>query len=235
MLARSSFKAELVAYRESLKPPKVPGSDGVDGVGNRNRADLELLNRLIADERVEELWKKIKSTSGLPAQELIRTVLRARCSAQASVNRIYGQKLSHWSSAFIPSWSDALNDLRERTMAELSRPPSVVSALDVAETFDRAANEARLLHKLFFNFSDHLGLPDQSKFSLSRKDQGGTRVRKLFMQIMTEFLTTKAGRPFDHEVGVLTEIAFLGRNLDKEDVTAARKPRTAGKRRAKPQ
>jgi len=46
------------------------------------------------------------------------------------------------------------------------------------------------------------------------------------MQILGEFFTARAGRLFDGEVAVLTEIAFPGRALDRDEVTAARKPTT---------
>lgn len=232
MLSRSSFKTELVAYRTSLKPPKVPGDPGPLGVGNRNSADLELLDRWIADERAEELWKKIKRppVSDLSAQELIRTVLRARRSAQASVNCTYEAKSRGRVSR---GWAGSLSDLKNRIIAELSKPPSALSPLSMAKILDRAADEARELNDRHFDFSDHLGLPGRPRFALSRKDQGGTRVRKLFMQILGEFFTARPGRLFDDEVAVLTEIAFPGRVLDRDEVTAARKPTTMAQRRGK--
>ena len=39
MLSRSSFKADLAAYRANMKPPQKPGARGPLGIGNLNTAD----------------------------------------------------------------------------------------------------------------------------------------------------------------------------------------------------
>jgi hypothetical protein len=228
MLSRSSFKAELVAYRASLRPPKVPGARGPDGLGNRSSATLDLLDRWIAEERTEEVWKKIASIDGLSALDLIRTVIRARYSAQASVNRVYGAK---WKGGNFPGWAGALANLKKRVVAELSKSAAAISPADVVEIFERAADEARDFHAMLFeHFSDHLGLPGRPKFVMSRKDQAGTRVRNLFIQIVGEFLMSKVGQRLNDEVAVLTEIAFPGKALDREHVISARKATTSGRR-----
>ena len=46
MLSRSTLKAELIAFRDSLKPPQPDDKGRL--VGNRNSADLQLLDRWIA-------------------------------------------------------------------------------------------------------------------------------------------------------------------------------------------
>jgi hypothetical protein len=231
MLSRTSFKADLRAYRENMKPPAKPGHPGPLGRGNRNTADMQLIERWLADDRVEEVWSTIQrdppSQALLSSVELIRTVLAARRSAQASVNRVFG---TTWKGKNLGGWSDELRIIKNKLASELSKPPSKIDPMDVAKILEDTAKDARVLYSLYHDFSDHLGLPGNNKFEMSRKDQSGTRVRKLFMQILGDFLTTRLGRPFDEPVAVLTEIAFPGKPLDRDEVIAARKPTTKARR-----
>jgi hypothetical protein len=91
MLSRSTLEAELIAFRNSLKPPQ-PDKRG-RLIGNRNSADQNLLNRWIA-KADQNLWQTFFANVGaVPATDIIQLVLKARRSAQASVNREYG---AHW-------------------------------------------------------------------------------------------------------------------------------------------
>jgi hypothetical protein len=86
VLSKSSFEAELIAFRDSLKPPQ-PDEQG-RLVGNRNAADLALIERWLARSDREELWAPLRRYIGAPA--LIRLVLTARRKAQATANQLYG-------------------------------------------------------------------------------------------------------------------------------------------------
>ena len=86
MLSRSSFKAELDAYRASMKPYK-PGIAGPF----RNAADLQVIERWINHPDRETIWKTIRRAApDLQAAEFIKEVFRARREAVSHVNRRYG-------------------------------------------------------------------------------------------------------------------------------------------------
>jgi len=86
MLSRSSFKAELDAYRASMKPYK-PGIAGPF----RNAADLQVIERWINHPDREIIWKTIRRAAPeLRPGELIKEVFRARREAVSHVNRRYG-------------------------------------------------------------------------------------------------------------------------------------------------
>jgi hypothetical protein len=92
VLSRSSLKTKLIAFRDSLRPPREefgPWLVRVDCVtapdekgrlvGNRNSADLQLLDRWLARCERENLDEKLKNLREAP--ELIRLVLTARWKA----------------------------------------------------------------------------------------------------------------------------------------------------------
>ena len=64
MLSKSSIEAELIAFRDSLKPPQ-PDEQG-RLVGNRNSADLALIERWLArsDRRAVGNSAKVYQCSG---------------------------------------------------------------------------------------------------------------------------------------------------------------------------
>jgi hypothetical protein len=208
MLSQPSFKTELQRYQA------------------KNTADRDLIARWQADDRFEKLWKSIRAAKGdLPPADLIKFVLQARRSAQASVNRVHG---ANWKGGRLPGFNEAWANVKKDLVAKLA----VATALGAATLLDRAAQEVRDLHCFYFGFSDHLGLPEGPKFELSRKDQSGalvSRVRKLFIQICAGWFTKMLGRPFDEAVAALTEIAFPGPELQAEGVIGARKIRPAAR------
>ena len=53
---------------------------------------------------------------------------------------------------------------------------------------------------------------------VSRKDQNGSRVRKIFVQFVSEFPHNISDQWRDWEVLALTEIAFPGRKLDENQI-----------------
>lgn len=246
MLSRSSFKAELIVYCSNLKPPRKPGDPGPLGVGNRNSADLQLLAAWIEDPRADDTWRELKKLRpDIDPATFIKAVLAARRSAQASVNRVYGADIGRYPGrhpGFNEEWATALPAIKTKLLAKLSAPPSSVSLLEIAQLLEWTADDLRNLHEFYCGYSDHLGLPDGRKFELSRKSmnrkkskpdsrvEAVTRVRRLFMQIMSEWLSTRCGRWMDDEVASLTEIAFPGPQLFASDVASVRKIRTKANR-----
>jgi hypothetical protein len=204
MLSRPSFKAELGAFRAALYRPRTPG-----GVGNRNSADLQLLDRWIGDDRVEEIWRALKKRrpDASPAS-FIRSVLTSRRSAIATIARI---------TSFNAQWETDFGKLKRR----LARLEQSAGPLAIAAELDDAAARLRALHDF------HFGFADQAKFDLSRKDQGGSRRRRLFIQIMGEYFTREYGSPLDDHAATLAEIALADRGLERDHAKNARRPTTA--------
>jgi hypothetical protein len=204
MLPRSSFKAELETFRENLKPPRKPGDRGPLGIGSRNTADRQLLDRWVEDDRADGIWHKLKKhTPDADPAAFIKAVLAARRSAVASVNR---------SRSFKAEWDAVVATLTKR----LLQAPLSAERLDAL--FDDTAQRFRDLHRFYFGFADH------AKFELSRKGQ--KRVRTLFMQILGSYFTEQFGRQFDKEVAALTEIALAeGANLISDHVINIRRHR----------
>ena len=226
MLSGFSFQQELRQVRH----------------GARESADRELLDRWLSDPRADEIWGAIREAaehSGKAASplEFIQTIIKARRSAQASVNRTYG---TSWTKKFgrkvaVPGfndeWATALPALKKK-LAALS---TKLGPLEVAGILEEEADFIRLLHRRYFGFADHLKLPDQPHpFPLSRKDQKGSRVRRLFAQIVCHHLQTHYGRWFEGPVATLTEIAFPGKEMDKDDVIKARRQRQPVTERRQP-
>jgi hypothetical protein len=128
---------------------------------------------------------------------------------------------------------------------KLDAPPLSLSAIEVASFLEDKAAYIRNLHSSYFGYADHLGLPGGPKFALSRKSRAGsakkrsiaarsretkmTRPRTLFVKIVSNYLSTKFGRPFNKTVAAMTEIAFPGEALDADDVHNAIKIRARRK------
>jgi hypothetical protein len=213
MLSRSSFKADLAAYRASMKPLQKPGARGPLGIGNLNTTDAQLIERWIDDGRAEEIWSALKKRNpGAEATSFIRSVLAARRSAQATVNRFYRFK-AEW-AAFFPAL--------KRKIGALSKN---LGPLDVAVILDNTAQDLRHMH-LWYS----CGHP---KFELSRKDQNGSRRRRLFMQIMGEYFSREYGAPFDDHAATLAKIALADHELHRDHARNARRPTTTQARSKK--
>jgi hypothetical protein len=192
-----------------------------------------LVARWLDDER-EELWRSVLAASdAVSPADLIKTVLQARRSAQASVNRVYGvdwkgKRRSFRFRGFKEEWAQALPSIKKSLNAKLAKSPTSLTALETAAFLEQVAQDIRNLHRSHFGFADHLGLPGGSKFVLSRKEHPGarrSRVRNLFMQICGDWFKKKLGRPFAETVAALAEIAFPGPGLDRDDAIEAMKIR----------
>jgi hypothetical protein len=221
-----SFKSELIAFRDSRHPTTEPGSNGPLGLGNRNSADMELLDRWLDDERSEESWNKVKCLAPnlLPA-EYIQAVLTARRAAGASVNRTIG--VPGVAQGFNNEWAALLPDLKKRIAKRLSKSPSATMPIEVAEFLEDAAREIRTLHQFYFGFSDQVG------FGLVRQGSNTDRGRVAFYRLMTDFLQKLCGQKLYDVTAQLSEVAFPGRPVDQDNVIDALKPRR-NPRRPKP-
>jgi len=211
MLSRSSFKIELETFRAGLYRPRTPG-----GLGNRNSADLELLGRWINDQRAEEIWRAVtERTPDAEAAILIRAVLAARRSAAGTIAR---------TTSFKAQWKLDFAKVKKR----LAKLEESTGPLATAAILDDAAWRIRGLHALHFGHTVH------ARFELSRKDQGGSRRRKLFMQIMGEFFNKHCGSPLDDHTATLAEIALADHELQRDHARNARRPTTTRTRAKKP-
>ena len=211
MLSRASFKGELSAFRAGLYRPRKPGA-----VGNRNSADLELLDRCLADDRAEEIWRAlIKRRPDAEPSSFIKTVLAARRSAAATIER---------RRSFKGQWEFDFAALKKR----LAKLKQSAGPLAIAVVLDDAAARLRDLHAFHFGFADH------AKFELSRKDQGGSRRRKLFMQTMGDYFSRQFGAPLDDHAATLAEIALADNELHRDHARNVRRPTTARARGRRP-
>jgi hypothetical protein len=206
----ASFQQELRAY----PPPKAS-------------AARQLIDRWLDDERADEVWTRLQAARpDAEAASFIKTVIDARRSAQATVNRIFGATWYRGGQRTkIPGFNDEWAVVFPALRKELGSLSPHLGPLSVAAILEDAAQELRDLHRRHFGFADH------ARFELSRKDQRGSRVRRLFMQITGNYFFENFGRPFDNEVAILAGIAFPGgKELDRDDVINARHPTTARSR-----
>ena len=208
MLSRTSFKAELVTYRANMRPPKKPGDTGPLGRGNLNTADVKIIERWIEDLRAEEIWSALKRRS--PHAEptsFIKIVLFARRSADSTIAR---------TTSFKAQWETKLAGLKR----QIARLQQSAGPLAIAATLDDAAADLRELHAFHFDSNYY------AKYPLSRKDQGGSRRRRLFMQIMGDYFTREYGAPLDDHAATLAEIALADHELQRDHARNARRPTT---------
>jgi hypothetical protein len=213
-----TFKSELVAFRASLHPPIELGSDGPRGLGNRNSADMALLDRWLDDEWSEESWNKVKRLApNLASAEFIQAVLTARRAAVASVNRMIG--VPGGAQGFNNEWAAFLPDLKKRITKRLAGSPSGIMPIDAAEFLENAAHEIRILHQSYFGFSD------QTNFGLRRQGSNEDRSRNAFYEIMRDVLQKHCGTPLYDVIASLSMVSFPGKEVDRDDVIDALKDR----------
>jgi hypothetical protein len=214
MLSQHTFKDALIAFRERMNPPLRFNDRGMPTLGYRSTADLQLINRWIIDERAEAVWRTlIKQRSSAESAELIKAVLKARRMAGATIAR---------KRIFSREWSEALSSLKKHVAAL----PESLEPLGVAEALHYMAHEMRDLCE-FHALDDGLNAP----FPLSRKDQRGSRRRRLFMQIMADYFLREFGTPLDDCVATLAEIALDDPELQHDHARNARRPTTRKKAR----
>jgi hypothetical protein len=137
----------------------------------------------------------------------IKNVLLGRRSAAATIARTI---------SFKAQWATDFAALKRR----IARLQQSAGPLAIATTLDHAAADLRDLHAYYFDFA-YL-----AKFPLSTKDQGGSRRRRLFMQIMGEYFLREFGAPFDNHAATLAEIALADHELQGDHARNARRPTT---------
>lgn len=229
MLATSSFKDELARYDFEL-------TNGVSSFWNPEdrakpepslKADLDLIRRWAKDCRAQEVWTKIKEiTPGLDAQEFIWTVHAIFVQAASLADHKAGLK----------GWRDKCRTRASKLFL------SNRSRSEVAAELERMAGHLRWLDK-----GDGRGfvlglecdwptmrradsLLTAGELKISRKDQKGSRARKLFARQLGRIFHALCGQWHDQEVAVLAEVAFPGKKLDVVDIQAMRRPTTKRER-----
>jgi hypothetical protein len=159
--------------------------------------------------------------------EFIQNVLKLRRTAVATVNRLYGTKGINGRSTtpgFNKQWESYLPELKQR----LSKVSKRLPPFEVLCVLQAAASDTQDLLGFYFG---HGGL---APFEPSQKDQNGVRVRKLFVQMIHNYLRHHCGpHNLNEEIAVLTEIAFPGRELHESDVINWLKPTTKSGRHSK--
>jgi hypothetical protein len=210
------LKTELIAFRDSLRPARFDEKGELVEPGNRNAADVQLLDRWIQrcdrEDLDETLWKPFRDA--MPAPELIRLELQARRKVQAAVNQIYGAK---WEA---PS-SDEIRRIREKLEAEgrtglvqISGGGEIAGlSKEWRELKDKLTNNLSLanldiLERAYDMHATYAHLMGDFDAEPSQRDAGGTRRNRLFWDFVGGYLYLRLGGWFDNEVAILTEIAF---------------------------
>jgi hypothetical protein len=211
MLSRSTLKTELVAFRDGLKPAQ-PDDQG-RLIGNRNTADVQLLNRWIArcdrEDLDEQLWKAFRDAMAAP--ELIRLELQGRRKIQAAVNQIYGTKWEIAGGGELVGLDEEWRALQLKK--RLTDNLSLANFVLLERAYDMHASYAHLM-------GDFIWEPRQ-------RDRDGTRRQRLFWDFVGGYLYLRLGGWFDREVAILTEIAFdlSDGSVSSEHIADARRPR----------
>jgi hypothetical protein len=230
MLSRSTLKAELVAFRDSLTPPRPDDRGRL--VGNRNSADLKLLDRWIErcdrEDLDERLWKSFRDA--MTAPEIIRLELQGRRKVQAAINQIYGGK---WKG---PSFDEArrILEAKGRTGFVQIAGDTEIAGLssEWRELKDKLTNNLSLanldiLERAYNMHATYAHLMGDFNEEPRQRDRGGTRLQRLFWDFAGSHLYLRLGGWFDREVAILTEIAFdlSDGSVSSEHVADARRQR----------
>jgi hypothetical protein len=258
-----TFKAALEAFRDSRRgPPKevleawnkidwykrstTPAAERAplppELVGNRSSADMQLLERLLDDPRVEEVWQTIHSHApDLLAADLIEQIIFARRSAAASVYRVHGviakkqdrkkqdrkRGGGRKAQGFNAAWDAHVRELRKYLRRVLKGAPSKINPFYVWQRLDWAAEDILSLWHSY-----NLGASNQVTFNLNRQGSNEDRARNAFVELAIEFFRKHTGREtLEKEVltgiTVLTEIAIPGKEPDPETIARSeRRKRT---------
>ena len=218
-----------------MRAPSAPFHAGLDEyVAVRKRlasTDRELIDRWKADDRAEDLWSEIQAAAApdhpIAAVELIQTVVTARRTIQAAVNRMFGyagiERPSRWRNRQIlvaecglkHEW-DILHDALRRKQRKLSRERDLFAAhamIEDAKPIELAISA--LVHEMSL-------LPD---LQFSQKEQDGSRVLRLFMATLHHYFNVHCDRGLDSQVATLAEIAF-DREVSVDQAASARRPTT---------
>jgi hypothetical protein len=204
MLSRSSFKAELIEFRNSRKPARFNKKGKLVEPGNRNTADLQIIERWINHPDREAIWKAISHAApNLQPAQLIKEVLRARRKAQSHVNQMYGAtNIKGGYPVRFAGFQDEWNALRKKGLS--------------AEVL-LAAN---LLYIRAYDVLD-------DEYQPSRQDIRGSRLLRLFSEIIGDYLQATCGGWLDVQTAQLAEIALdlEPGGVSSKALSDARRPR----------
>jgi hypothetical protein len=166
----------------------------------RLTAHQQHLHDWIEDERAQEIWSAItKRAAAADAQEFIRSVLKARSEARGLIARLAHRKAERAATL------DRCANIAAKLFASNCSPS------EIADRLESMADSLRDLDE-FWAFL----IPDDVE--VSRKDQSGTRERKLFAQQISRIVHKLCEQWRDSEVAALTEIAFPGCAVDEEQI-----------------
>jgi hypothetical protein len=212
-----SFKAVLTAYRSTPHP-----YDG--SLPRLSSADVAHLKRWADDERADEVWNAIESAAKehgklvLPARFFIQEVLGARDIAK-SINHRRNNRERYLKHA-----------ARIVEVAKVLRAPLpnglllIPTGRELAERLDEATRAYRDYVAVARNEARGMKWTRQSK------------PVHVFMKLLSNDLKGMTGKFLDHEVAVLTEIAFDEIEIDDDEVIWARrraKRNTKARKRSK--
>jgi hypothetical protein len=219
MVRQRPFKNELIAFREALYRPRVPGSRGRDGLGSSNSADREHLVRWEHDLRTEEIWAKFKAHNPTTSpREFISRGPNARRNAQSLLARISHSK----------DWPKQLHrHYAERATNIFAQHKSLSDATaEMGVLFYEMCDAVVALELSSFDLPVELPFGRQNK-TRKRDDKtqedNNWRVRRLCVVELSTFWHQRCNRWDDAEVAALVEIAFPGVEITAEQVRNVRR------------
>jgi hypothetical protein len=228
MLATSSFKDELARFDFELTNAVWSFWSPKDRAKPcpRLKAELDHIQRWAKDRRTQEVWIKIKKNSpGIDPQHFIWTVHSIFTSAADLASN----------KANLKGWM-ARHRTRASKLFSSNRSPSEIAA-ELEQMaghwrwLDEAGRGFALGHESYWSTMRRANsLLTADDLKISRKDQRGSRARKLFARQLGRIFYELCGQWHDQEVAVLTEVAFPGKKLDVVDIQAMRRPTTKRER-----
>jgi hypothetical protein len=210
-----SFKRALANFKTEI--------DRIEPeAGKLDSDDKNHLKRWREDYRAEQVWQKVQRLAWGPAESydpldgFIASILAARRMAEAIpiANRMRerhrNRSVRHLERA------RQLEELAKTwKMIADSKHPNAMLALNRAKQYEDEAQWWRMLSQK---------PPPEPLFKISRKDRGGSRKQRAFMQLVGEYIIQICGKALDSEVAILNDIAF-----DTQEATSAFQARSARK------
>jgi hypothetical protein len=243
MPSRSLLKTELIAFRNSLQPARFKKRAMLIGAADsqsfdvvkpsiRNTADVQLLDRWIQrcdrEDLDKRLWKAFRGAMTVP--ELIRLELQARRKVQAAINQIYG---GNWKGPSPGEVRSILEKQGRTGFVQIAGDTAIVGLnqewRDLKKQLSDNLSLANLdlLDRAHDMHADYAHLMGDFNAEPRQRDSGGTRLKRLFWDFVSNHLYLRLGGWFDNEVAILTEIAFdlPDGSVDPRHINHARRQR----------